>query len=111
MTETVLCSTPPCESTWTVQPDGSLTSTKEGMSRTGALKVGDFYALDVILSNPAFHDGMQRGFDCGCTPRDSSASMTLVTETGPLTADVSGCVFCAPDANEPKAAHAIVSGY
>ena len=100
-----------CSYQWLVQPDGGVETTKEGTPGSAVMSSADRAALDAIIAEPAFLDGMMQGFSCGQPPTDVDMSLTLELPQGEYTQAVTACVLVGPADNPAQRAVELVSTY
>ena len=88
-----------CQWTWSVTPDGTLLTVKEGVMATVQLDASDLADLVSLIDGPELRLGMRDGFPCDQPPTDVGVSMSLVLSGDTLEQDVTGCATTGPEGN------------
>jgi hypothetical protein len=88
-----------CQWTWSVTPDGTVSTMKEGVSATVQLDGSDLADLVSFIDGPELRLGMRDGFPCDQPPTDVGVSMSLVLSGDTLEQDVTGCATTGPEGN------------
>ena len=82
-----------CTWIWDVEPDGAVTTAKQGVAGTGQLSAGDLVKFNALIGTADFLNKMTNGFVCGIPPSDVGLTFQLSLSGAQHSQNVTGCAF------------------
>jgi hypothetical protein len=105
-----------CNWSWSLTPDGTVTTLKAGVGGAAMLSAADLRTADAIARSESFRRSMASGFQCDPPPTDVGVRLRrrAPNTTGgyeETSQDVTGCAISGPKGNDAERLFALVRKY